>query len=86
MQGIHGTHLLGAAQLEQGQSAPLLLLRRRLRLDPAEYILDPAAGVERFGVAPVAGDVAVDRGPQARLVRRDPLHCAMRIGGHAAAA
>ena len=68
MQAKHGAHFLSAAQLELAQSAPLL--------DPAEHLLDPAAGVDRFAVALVARGAAVDRRTTGAigvlsLVRRD---------------
>ena len=53
MQAKHSAHLLGAAQLELAQTAPLL--------DPAEYLLDSTAGIDRLGVALMAGGAAVDR-------------------------
>ena len=62
MQAKHGADLFGAAQLELAQSAPLLLLRRRLRLDPAQHLLDATAGVDRLGVALMAGGAAIDGG------------------------
>jgi len=48
------THLVCAAQLELAQSAPLL--------DPAKHLLDAAARVDRFGVAPVARGTPIDGG------------------------
>ena len=40
-------------QLELAQATELLLLRRRLRLDPAKYLLDAAAGIDRLEVQPL---------------------------------
>ena len=68
MQAEHGAHLACAAQPELAQTAPLLLLRRRLRLDPAKHRLDAAAGVDRPGVALVAGGAPIDGGTTGRLV------------------
>ena len=42
----------GAAQFELPQPAPLF--------DPAKHFLDPAAGIDRFGVARMAGGTAVN--------------------------
>lgn len=60
MQAKHRAHLLAAAHFELAQPAPLLLLRIRLRLDPAKHLLDPPASVDRFAVALVAGGAAID--------------------------
>ena len=43
VQNKHRSDLFGAAQFELTQSAPLLLLRRRLRLDPGKHLLDSPA-------------------------------------------
>jgi len=47
MQAEHRAHLFAAAQLELAQAAPLF--------DPAKHLLDAAAGIDRIGVALVAG-------------------------------
>lgn len=52
MQAKHRTHLAYAAQLELTQTAPLF--------DPAKHLLDAATGVDRLGVALVAGSAAID--------------------------
>ena len=57
VQAKHRTHLVGAAQLELAQTAPLL--------DPAKHLLDAAAGIDRLGVALVAGGAAIDGGEEA---------------------
>jgi len=62
MQAEYCAHLVGPAQLEQAQPAPLLLLWRRLRLDSAKHLLDAAAGIDRLGVTLVAGGAAIDGG------------------------
>jgi len=54
MQAEHRTDFLGPAQLELAQAAPLL--------DPAEHLLDAAAGVDRLGVALGASGAAIDGG------------------------
>jgi hypothetical protein len=54
VQAKHCTHLFGAAQLELTQPTPLF--------DPAEHLLDAAAGVDRLGVALVAGGAAINGG------------------------
>ena len=48
----HRTHLAYAAQLELAQTAPLF--------DPAQHLLDAAAGMDRLGVALVVGGAAID--------------------------
>ena len=55
MRAKHCTHLFGAAQLELTKPAPLL--------DPAKHLLDAAAGVDRLGVALMAGGPAINGGP-----------------------
>ena len=77
MQAKHRTDVLSAAHFELAQAAPLLLLRRRLRLDPAKHLLDAAAGVDRLGVALVASGAAIDGGAtRAAGVLRDVWrHC-----------
>jgi len=50
--GGQSTHLACAAQFELAQAAPLF--------DPAEHLLDAPAGVDRLGVAVVAGGAAID--------------------------
>ncbi len=52
MQAERRRDLFGAAQLELTQPAPLL--------DPAKHLLNPAAGVDRLGVALVAGGAAIN--------------------------
>lgn len=54
VQAKHRTHLACAAQLELAQAAPLF--------DPAKHFLDAAAGIDRLGVALVAGCAAIDGG------------------------
>ena len=54
VQAKHRTHLACAPQLELTQAAPLF--------DPAKQILVAAAGVDRLGVALVAGSAAIDGG------------------------
>ena len=54
MQTKHRSDLFGAAQLELAQTAPLF--------DPAKHLLDAAAGIDRLGVALVAGGAAIDGG------------------------
>ena len=54
MQTEHCAHLACATQLELAQPAPLF--------DPANHLLDAAAGVDRLGVALVAGCTAIDGG------------------------
>jgi hypothetical protein len=53
MQAKHVAHLLGFAQPEPAQPAPLF--------HPIKDLLDPAASMDRFGVALVAGVATVDR-------------------------
>jgi hypothetical protein len=62
-------------QFELPQTAPLLLLRRRLRLDSAEPLLDPWAGMDRFGLALMPGGVLGHMGvaPIHRISRTKPL-------------
>jgi len=60
VQTKHRCDLCDAAQFELAQSAPLLLLRRRLRLDPGKHLLDAPAG--RAGWA-------LNYGTAARLVQ-----------------
>ena len=52
MQTEHRTHLIGAEKLELPQTTPLL--------DPAKHLLDAPAGVDRLGVALVAGGAPID--------------------------
>lgn len=52
MQSKDSAHLACAAQLELAQPAPLL--------DPTKHLLDAAAGIDRLGVALVAGGAAID--------------------------
>ena len=54
MQSKHYAHLLGAAQLELAQTAPLF--------DLAKHLLDAAAGMDRLGVALVTGGATIDGG------------------------
>lgn len=56
MQPKHRTPPVSAAHFVLADPTPLLLLRRRLRLDPARHHLNAAAGVDRFGVALVSTD------------------------------
>ncbi len=42
VQADYCTHFVGAVQFELAQTILLLLLRRRLRLDPAKQLLDVA--------------------------------------------
>jgi len=78
VQAEHRSDLFGAAQLELTQPAPLL--------DPAKHLLNPAAGVDRLGVALVAGGAAIN-GRATRSVGvlghvgRDPDP--PQFGGHA---
>jgi len=74
------TCLFGAAQPELAQPSPLL--------DPAEYLLDAAVGVDRLGVALVAGGPAIDGGTTRAAgvqchVRRDadPAHLSHKAPG-----
>ena len=53
MQAKHRAHLACAAQLELAQPTPLF--------DPTKHLLDAAAGLDRFGVALVAGGAPIDR-------------------------
>ena len=62
VQTEHCSDLFGAAQFELTQSTPLLLLRRRLRLDPGKHLLDAPAGIDRLGIALVAGGAPVKGG------------------------
>ena len=57
VQPKHRTHLVCAAQLELAQPAPLF--------DPAKHLLDAAAGIDRLGVARMAGGAAIDGGEEA---------------------
>jgi hypothetical protein len=59
VQPKHRGDLFGAADFELTQTAPLF--------DPAEHLIDAAAGVDRLGVALVAGGAAID-GRTARTV------------------
>ena len=54
VQAKHRTHLVGAAQLELAQTAPLL--------DPAKHLLDAAVGIDRLGVALMAAGADIDGG------------------------
>ena len=60
MQAKHGTDFVLAAQFELAQSAECLLLRRSLRLEPTEHLLDPPVGIDRLGIAHVTGGAAID--------------------------
>ena len=57
----HTAHLFDASQFELAQTTPLILLRRRLRLDSGKHLLDAPAGLDRLGVALVAGGAAINR-------------------------
>jgi len=54
MQAEHRAHLFSAAQIELAQAAPLF--------DPAEHLLDSAAGIDRLAVALEAGGAPIDGG------------------------
>ena len=62
MQTKNRSDLFGAAQFELAQTTPLLLLRRRLRLDPGKHLLNDPAGIDRLGVSLVAGGAPVNGG------------------------
>jgi hypothetical protein len=53
MQAKHGTDFVLAAQFELTQSA--------VCLDPTKYLFDSTAGMDRLGVAHVAGGATIDR-------------------------
>ena len=59
-QCVHGTDLALAARLELAQTGELLLLRRRLRLDPAEHLVDPSSSMNQPNVALMTGGAAID--------------------------
>jgi hypothetical protein len=54
MQAEHGNDIGLAARLELAQAAELL--------GPADHLFDPSAGIDRFGVALMAGGTAIDGG------------------------
>ena len=53
VQAKHGTDVVLAAQFELAQSAE--------RLEPTKHLFDPPAGIDRLGVAHMAGGAAIDR-------------------------
>jgi len=69
VQTKHRTDVLSAAHFELAQPAPLL--------DPAKHLLDTAAGVDRLGLALVAGGAAIDGGATraAGVLRHVWCHC-----------
>ena len=73
VQTKHRSDLFGAAQFELAQTAPLVLQRRRLCLDPGKHLLDAPAGIDRHGVALVAGGVLGH-------MRRDADAAHLRLG------
>jgi hypothetical protein len=55
LQTKHSANLFNTAQLGLAQSAPLLLLRRRLRLDPGKHHPDAPGDIDRLGRSPRGG-------------------------------